>query len=76
MVGDRQLIANHQVALGMISKEVQQSLGKPTRKNIRIAIIGREERPKRAPTITKKAFCLETYFHGIVVLLSGLTLTN
>jgi hypothetical protein len=39
-----ELTANRQVALGMTSEEVQQSLGKPTRRNTRIAIIGREER--------------------------------
>ena len=39
-----ELIANKQVALGMTSEEVQQSLGKPTRKNTRIAILGRDER--------------------------------
>ncbi|MBL9118228.1 MAG: hypothetical protein JNJ83_24700 [Verrucomicrobiaceae bacterium] len=39
-----QLIADHQVALGMTADEVEQSLGKPTRKNTKITLAGREER--------------------------------
>ncbi|MFZ4767268.1 MAG: hypothetical protein ACOYMN_20130 [Roseimicrobium sp.] len=38
-----QLIADKQVALGMTSAEVQQSLGKPTRKSARVSASGREE---------------------------------
>jgi hypothetical protein len=39
-----QLIADHQIALGMTPDEVQESLGKPTRKNTKITLAGREER--------------------------------
>ena len=39
-----QLIAARQVALGMTSDEVQQSLGRPTRTSTRITLAGREER--------------------------------
>lgn len=38
-----ELIANKQVALGMTSSEVQQSLGRPTRKSSKISASGREE---------------------------------
>ncbi len=38
-----ELIANHQVALGMTSSEVELSLGKPTRKSTRITAAGRED---------------------------------
>lgn len=38
-----ELIANHQVALGMTNVEVEQSLGRPTRKSTKITAAGREE---------------------------------
>lgn len=38
-----ELIANKQVALGMTTAEVQQSLGKPTRKSAKLSAAGREE---------------------------------
>jgi len=38
-----ELIAKHQVALGMTTEEVKQSLGNPTRKSARITAAGREE---------------------------------
>ena len=38
-----ELIANRQVALGMTNSEVEQSLGKPSRKSTKITAAGREE---------------------------------
>lgn len=38
-----ELIANRQVALGMTNLEVEQSLGRPTRKSTKITAAGREE---------------------------------
>lgn len=38
-----ELIANRQVALGMTPEEVQESLGKPSRKSTRITAAGRQE---------------------------------
>ena len=38
------LIAEKQVALGMTSDEVQQSLGRPTRKSSKLTLAGRQER--------------------------------
>lgn len=38
-----ELIANRQVALGMTNAEVEQSLGRPTRKSAKVTAAGREE---------------------------------
>lgn len=38
-----ELIANRQVALGMTNSEVEQSMGRPTRKSTRISAAGRED---------------------------------
>jgi hypothetical protein len=38
-----ELIANRQVALGMTNTEVEQSLGRPTRKSAKVTAAGREE---------------------------------
>jgi hypothetical protein len=42
------LIETHQVALGMTLEEVQQALGKPTRRSSRITAAGREDRVEYA----------------------------
>lgn len=39
-----QLIANHQVALGMTAEEVQLSMGKPNRKSSKLNAAGKEEK--------------------------------
>lgn len=39
-----ELIANHQVAIGMTSEEVQASLGKPNRKSSKVSATGKEEK--------------------------------
>ncbi len=43
-----ELVGNHQVALGMTLDEVQQSLGKPTRKSSRVTAAGREDKVEYA----------------------------
>lgn len=39
-----ELVANHQVALGMTTEEVQQSMGKPNRKSSKLNAAGKEEK--------------------------------
>ncbi len=39
-----ELIANHQIALGMTMEEVQASMGKPTRKSSKLSASGRDEK--------------------------------
>lgn len=52
-----ELIAAHQVALGMTTEEVAESMGKPTRKSSKVTAAGREDRVEyavyeRVPQVT------------------------